>query len=341
MPVYLDYNATTPLSAVASDALLPWLGRPANPMSLHRWGRAAAMAIDHARAQVAEAMNWHREGVLFTSGATEANATVLSTGRWAVSAIEHPSVAVHGALFLPANAQGICLPEHAPDLSGMDGVSIMLANNETGVVQPISEWSAFCRARGLRLHVDAAQGPGKVSCKTDADFMTISAHKFGGPQGVGALLYRQAPPILLAGGPQERSRRAGTHNVAGIVGMGAAAAAITLQQPELRDRLESALIAQGGRVAGAGAERLPNTLCIGFDGIDAQDLVIALDLAGIGISAGSACSSGSPKPSTVLKAMQFPGSAVRFSLGQGTTAAEIDETIQATTRILGQLRYID
>jgi cysteine desulfurase len=173
-----------------------------------------------------------------------------------------------------------------------------------------------------------------------ADTVTISAHKFGGPQGVGALLVRRGvePEPLLRGGPQERGSRAGTHAVAAIVGMGAAARAVAPMPPDLRDRLEAGLVALGGRVAGAGAPRLPNTSCVGFEGIDAADLVVALDLAGFAVSAGSACASGSPEPSHVLRAMGFPGSAVRFSLGPGNTEAEVDAVLAALPPILERMR---
>jgi cysteine desulfurase len=384
--VYLDHNATSPLRDVARDAMLPWFGRPANPFSTHAAGRAAAAAVDEARAQVAALAGWRREGVFFTSGATEANATALSHGRWLVSAVEHPSVLVWAAETLPVDAEGRVRldvlaellgggapPSDAPagaaprggarsrgdprrlpapvgaspgraagpglDRPGFDGVSVMLANNETGVVQPIAAIAAAVHRAGLLLHVDASQAPGRIplALAADADLLTLSSHKLGGPQGVGALLVRAGRSVepLLRGGPQERGRRAGTHNVAGIVGFGAAAETVsTAPDAALRDRLEAALAGLGGRVAGAGAERLPNTTCVGFTGVDAADLVMALDLDGVAASAGSACASGSPEPSHVLRAMRFPGSAVRFSLGPGSTSADVDAAVAAVARAL-------
>lgn len=329
--IYLDHNATAPLLPAAREAMLPWLGPPANPMAAHAAGRAAFAAVDRARAQVAALADWPATGVIFTGSATEANATVLATGRWACSAVEHPSVLAWCAHRLPVDAAGLVrleLPE------GVDGLSVMAANNETGVLQPLEEVAAFCRARGLRLHVDASQVPGRLPLRIDADFVTLSAHKMGGPTGVGALLFREAPAPLLRGGPQERGLRAGSHAVAAIVGMGAAAAVAGTMAPDLRDRLEAAL---GGRVAGRGAPRLPNTLCVGFDGVEAEDLVIALDLEGVAVSVGSACASGSPRPSHVLRAMGFPGSAVRFSLGPASTAAEVDRVAELVPRLLERL----
>ncbi len=339
--IYLDHNATTPLHPAARRAMEVWLDRPANPMSMHRWGRDAAAAIDRARAQVAAAVGAQPGQVFFTSGASEANNWLLSQGQWAVSAVEHPSVRSRAAQILPVDSQGRCWPGR--DLPGVTSISVMLANNETGVLQPVEDWLLWCRARGLVLHVDAAQGPGKVPVEIQADYLTLSSHKVGGPQGVGALVCRgEVPEALIRGGPQERARRAGTHNVMGIVGFGAAIEAahpLTSMQrtSTLRDHLEARLVAAGGVVAGAGAPRLPNTLCIHFPGIEAQDLVVALDMAGIGISAGSACASGSPEPSSVLKAMAFPGSAVRFSLGPQSTLDEVSEAAGRTVALLPQL----
>jgi cysteine desulfurase len=326
--IYLDHNATTPLHPAVREAMLPWLGVPAHPMSAHALGRAAARAIDEARARVAALCGWHREGVFFTSGATEANATVLSRGGWHVAATEHPSVLTWATEVLPVDAEG-----RVTEVRG-ERVSVMLANNETGVVQRVA------RPPGGLLHVDASQAPGRVPVEVDADFVTLSAHKMGGPAGVGALLVRKGVAFepLLRGGPQERGKRAGTHAVAQIVGFGVAASVASPMSPASRDRLEAGLVALGGRVAGAGAERLPNTTCVGFEGVDAADLVVALDLAGIAASAGSACASGSPERSHVLRAMGFEGTAVRFSLGPTNTTEEVDAALVATREALARLK---
>lgn len=330
--IYLDHNATSPMTPAVRAAMEPWFGVPANPMAMHRFGREAQRAVDVARGRVAARAGVRREQVFFTSGATEANTTVLSRGRWAVSAVEHPSVRVWGAVELPVDENGLV---RLVDVDGVDGVSVQLANNETGVVQPIAEVVRWAHARGLLVHVDAAQGPGRIPLECDADFVTLSAHKAGGPAGVGALVARRSFTPLLRGGPQERTLRAGTHNVAGIVGFGQAMADAEPIAPRLRDRLEAAL---GGRVAGAGAPRLPQTTCVAFEGVDAQDLVIALDLEGVAASVGSACASGSPEPSHVLRAMGFAGSATRFSLGPATSEGDVDRAGVIVQACLARLR---
>ena len=348
--IYLDWNATSPLRPAARAAMLEWLGPPANPASIHAYGRAAANAVDVARSRVAALCGWPAAGVVFTGGATEANATVLSRGRWLVSAVEHPSVAVWGADTIPVDDRGLLdvdtLDRRLAEATGgvWSGVSIMWVNNETGVIQPVAAVAAVCRARGVPLHVDAAQAPGRLALDTQGvDLLTLSAHKMGGPTGVGALLVRSGCSVeaLLRGGPQERGRRAGTQNVPGIVGFGVAAAEVAAEgpmMPTLRDSLEATLVPLGGRVAGAGAPRAPNTTCVGFEDVDAADLVAALDMEGVAVSPGSACASGSPRPSPVLRAMGFPGSAVRFSLGPTTTAAEVESGAAAVGRVLARVR---
>lgn len=326
-----------------------WMRGGGNPSSAHASGRAAAMAVDRARQQVADLVGWPRDGVVFTSGATEANALALASGRWAVSAVEHPSALAWGAVELPVSGAGIvfldALASRLNDVS-LTGVSVQMANNETGVIQPIAEIARLVRGQGKLLHVDAAQAPGRISLHalSDADFVSLSAHKFGGPQGVGALLFRPGltPQPRLLGGPQERGWRAGTHNVAGIVGMGVAAGAALGQSlpSHLQDRLLRTIVGLGGQIVGLHAKRLPNTVAAGFQGVDAADLVVALDLAGVCVSAGSACASGSPKPSHVLRAMGFPGSAVRFSVGATTTESEIDVAMQALRACLWQMRPV-
>jgi len=329
--IYLDHNATAPLRPEARRAMEPWLGRPANPMSPHALGREAAMAVDRARQSVADAVGFPRDGVIFTSGATESNTTLLSRGRWAASATEHPSVLAYAAAVIPVDGEGRVI---LGDLDGADGISVQAANNETGVVQDLPAVAAYARSRGLRLHVDAAQAPGRIALDhlRLADFVTISAHKIGGPQGVGALLARVPFEPLFRGGGQERGLRAGTHHVAGIVGLGAAIGEALPMSPALRDRLEAGLGALGGRVVGR--DRLPNTSCVLFPGWEAADLVIALDLRGFCASAGAACASGAQRRSPVLAAMGIAATGLRLSLGPTTTAAEIDAVVAALGDIL-------
>ncbi len=325
--------------------MMPWFAIPANPSAAHGLGREAAMAVDRARAQVGGLLGWPAAGVVFTSGASESNATVMSRGRWAVTAVEHPSVRLWGAVTLPVDAQGVLSFDALDAAEGVDGVSVMYGNNETGVVQPVQEVIQRARSRGLRVHVDAAQCPGRLDLAelAGADFVTLSSHKIGGPAGVGALCVPRggdAAP-LIRGASQERGWRAGTHNVLGIVGFGAAAEVVAGEprvSPALRDALEAGLVALGGEVASEGAPRLPQTSCVAFAGVLAPDLVAALDLAGIAASAGSACASGAARPSAVLAAMGFAGSGVRFSLGCGTTEAEVLAVVRAVERCLPALR---
>ncbi len=343
--IYLDYNATAPLRPRARAKMSAWLERPANPSAAHRYGREAAMAVDHARTELGDLLGWDRDGVVFTGGASESNATVLSRGRWAASAVDHPSVRLWAAELLPVDSEGVVSLAAIRDVQGVDGVSVMLANNEAGTVQPIAEVIAIARSRGLRVHVDAAQAPGRVPLEglRGADFVTLASHKIGGPQGVGALCVAkglEAAP-LIRGAQQERGWRAGTHNVAGIAGFGAAAAEVAaspLLAPTLRDELEAGLVALGGTVAGAGAPRLPNTSFVAFEGIGAPELVMMLDLEGVCVSAGSACSSGSARPSAVLAAMGFAGSAVRFSLGRETIPRDVADTLRAVAKVLTNAR---
>ncbi len=354
--IYLDHNASTPLAPEARAAMLPWLDHPANSHAAHQRGRAAHQAIDIARGQVAALWGADPRCVLFTSGATEANALALSTEllgvrRWVGSSVEHPSVRawLHGEL--PVDAEGR-LHAVALDAADADGVSIQYANNETGVVQDIVALTRHAHARGLRVHVGASQTPGRLDLAAlrHADAVTLSAHKMGGPQGVGALVLARLPPHaegLLRGGPQERGLRAGTHAVASIVGFGTAAHLVPTRLAgaehveDLRDHLERGLRALGGRVAGAGATRLPNTACVGFPGRDAAMLVLALDLEGIEVSAGAACASGSQTPGHVLAAMGFldhtPGGAVRFSLGPETTRDEVDACLDSVETVLARM----
>ncbi len=354
--VYLDHNASTPLCAEARAEMLRWLDVSANTHAAHHSGRAAYQAVDKARAQVAAL--WHADprGVVFTSGATEANALALGTDllgvrRWAGTSVEHPSVRAWVHRELPVDADGRVLAESLEDLD-VDGVSIQFANNETGVIQDIHTLAMRTHARGMRLHVDASQAPGRIDLAVLrlADAVTLSGHKIGGPQGVGALVLARLPEraeALLRGGPQERGLRAGTHPVASITAFGAAAQQVSgrlaraAEVAALRDRIESGLRALGGRVVGSGAARLPNTTCVGFQGREAAMLVLALDLEGIEVSAGAACASGSQTPGHVLAAMGFlaetPGGAVRFSLGPETTANDVERCLHGVGEVLARM----
>lgn len=365
---YLDYNATAPLRPEARTALLAALEAPANPSSVHRFGRAARGIADNARGQIADLVGADVRRVVFTSGGTEANnlaiRLALETGQaksLVVAAIEHDSV------LRPALHSGLPVIKV---LAGVDGVvsvaavqaalaheqakqpalvCLMLANNETGVVQPVAEIARLVHAAGGLLLCDGVQAAGKIPVDLaglDADFLTLSAHKLGGPTGVGALVLRDdwTPAPILRGGGQEKGMRAGTENLGGIAGFGAAAAAAQhglygmKKVAALRDRLQAALVAacpeapvHGGGLQGT--VRLPNTLCIGMPGVPAETQVMALDLAGVAVSAGSACSSGKVTPSHVLTAMglseQVAREAVRFSLGWASTDADVDRAAEA------------
>jgi len=352
---YLDWNATAPLRPEAARAVAEALAGTGNPSSVHRWGRAARQAVERARAQVAALVGAATSAVIFTSGGTEANRLALAGGhgrRILASAIEHDSVreAVPEAEIVPVTSEGVV------DLRALDAllaanprpalVALMLANNETGAVQPVGEAAAIAHRRGALLHCDAIQAAGKIVVSLDAlgaDLLTLSAHKLGGPQGVGALVLREGVALAAQqrGGGQERGYRAGTENVPGIVGFGVAAeiAAGELETyagiAALRDTAQARLlsIAPETRVFGAEAKRLPNTLCIAMPGVPAATQVMALDLAGVMVSAGAACSSGKVRPSRVLAAMgaspEEAGSAIRISLGWSTAAEEIDSLAEA------------
>lgn len=353
---YLDWNATAPLSPAAREALLPWLGPPTNPSSVHARGQAAAAALDDARATLAAAFSWPAAGVVFTSGATEANALALHHGRWLGSVAEHPSVTAWAPAALPVDDAGRVLPDAvptalaavAPSSAPVTGLAIQLASNETGVVQPLPALLAACRAAGLRLHVDAAQAPGRIPLPWAADpalrptSVTLSGHKLGAPVGIGVLLVDPAsPPAALLPGAQERGLRGGTPAVALAVALAAAATSLPPPDPTLRDQLEAGLVALGGQPLGAHAPRLPNTTCVRFPGLRAADLVLALDLEGIAVSAGAACSSGSVRPSPLLLALGAPEGAVRYSLGPPTSRADVTAALAATERVLARVRRVE
>ncbi len=359
---YLDYNATAPVRPAVIEAMARALDSPGNPSSVHGSGRAARRSLEQARAAVAALVGARPDAVLFTSGGTEANNQALASARGPclVSAIEHDSVlkAAPDAERLPVDADGrLDLERLAERVAATRPalVSVMLANNETGVVQPVAEVSRLARRHGALVHTDAVQAAGKLRLDLGAlgvDFLTLSAHKLGGPQGVGALVLGAGalgagiePAALLRGGSQERRWRPGTENLPGIVGFGRAAelaledSDVASRTAALRDRLEAEIrkAAPGARVYGAAALRLPNTSCLAMPGVGNQTQLIALDLAGVHVSTGSACSSGKVGPSHVLAAMGVEpaeaASAIRVSLGWASTDADVDRFVAAWTRL--------
>jgi len=380
MRIYLDHNATTPPSdAVVQRMIAVLRDEFGNPSSVHHFGQRAKAIIDEARSAVAGLIGADPGDVVFTGGGTEGDNLAIRgiaealepTGRkhLIASAIEHEAVlntlkalARRGwkTTLLPVNETGIVSPDTLRLAMTDDTalVSVMHANNEIGTVQPIPELAAIARERRALFHTDAVQSAGKIptDVKTlGVDLLSISAHKFYGPKGVGALWIRRGvrlqPP--LTGGKQERSRRAGTENVAGIAGMGVAAReAIAKMDSEsgrlaaLRDRLEDGILRSvtGTALNGVRSPRVPNTTNISFDRTEAESLLIALDLEGVAVSTGSACSSGTLEPSHVLKAMGFPPhrtqNSLRFSLGAGNTETEIDRVIAVLPGIVEKLRNL-
>jgi cysteine desulfurase len=380
--VYLDWNATTPLRPEARAAMAAAWGLSGNPSSVHAEGRRARRLVEEARAQVAGAVGARARNVVFTSGGTEANVLALVPGlhgaagrpiaRLLVSAIEHVSVLAGGRF--PAGSvsrinvarSGQVDLDHLRELLGSGPptlVSIMAANNETGAVQPVREAAGIVHAAGGLLHVDAIQAFGKIRININeigADLVSLSAHKLGGPKGAGALVLAEGlsgVEPLLRGGGQERGRRAGTENVAGIAGFGAAigAAMETLEADakrleNLRNQLEMGLRETPGMIVFADSvPRLPNTTLFSVPGMRAETAVIGFDLAGVAVSSGSACSSGKVQPSHVLEAMGFDpklaqGSAqgfaqgaVRLSLGWSTAETDIERCLEAWRKLSGNL----
>lgn len=373
---YLDWNASALLRPQASVAMETALGSVGSPSSVHAEGRAVRRLVEEARERVAALVGAKSKLVTFTSGATEANMLALTPAietadgkapdrRLVVSAIEHVSV-LEGGRFPPeAVERAGVTPDGVIDLGALSGrlaaltaqgervlVSVMAANNETGVIQPISEVAAIVHEAGALLHVDAVQTVGRIRCNISelrADLLTISAHKLGGPKGAGALVRRDEairPAPLLRGGGQERGLRGGTENVAAIAGFGAAAEAAGRDREAdvgrmaaLRDRLEAGLRAATPEVVifGAAAQRLPNTTLAALPGMKAETAVIAFDLAGFAVSSGAACSSGKVQASHVLAAMgvspELARGGVRVSLGWTTTEAEIDRFIDAWIKV--------
>ncbi len=361
---YLDWNATAPIRPEALAAMTDALERCGNPSSVHRFGREARRVLEAARAQVAALVGAPAAAIVFTSGGTEANQLALRGVRERpvlVSAIEHDSIrqAVPTARVIPVTGSGLvdlaALTHLLDEVARPALVSIMLANNETGVIQPIAEAARLAHELGALLHCDAVQGAGKLPLDMTAlgiDLMTISAHKLGGPPGVGALVVGNDVPLaaLQTGGGQERGRRAGTQNLPGIVGFGAAAEAAAARLGDwstvarLRDAAEARLkaIAPEAVVYGAHAPRLANTLAISMPGVPAATQVMALDLAGVMVSAGAACSSGKVTRSHVLDAMGVPPAeaecAIRVSLGWSTTEADIEHLVDAWGALYARTR---
>ncbi|MGE3230828.1 MAG: cysteine desulfurase family protein [Hyphomicrobium sp.] len=360
---YLDYNATAPLRAEARAAMLAALDVFGNPSSVHAEGRRARAIVDEARASVAALVNADPAEVVFTSGATEANTWALSAP-WrmiALAGVEHDSVRAPAAQLasergaiaveLPVSGDGAVDVALEGDARGLL-IALQLANNETGAVQDVVAAGLMAREHGAELHCDAVQAPGRVAIDfrtLGATTLSLSAHKIGGPKGVGALVVSGNAPLapLFSGGGQERRRRAGTENVAAISGFGAAARAALRDLAEagriaaLRDRLEAEVrrLTPEAVIVGDTAARLPNTSCIALPGTSAETLVIKMDLAGIAVSAGAACSSGKVGRSHVLAAMgladDVASSAIRVSLGPETTDDDIAAYLAAWKRICG------
>lgn len=375
-PVYLDHNATTPLDERVLEAMLPFLReRFGNSSSRHEYGRRTRDAIDRARQQVAAAVGAHPTELFFTSGGSEANnlfikgaAALLKPGRLAIGGSEHPCVRQPALQLI---RRGWALREFALDTSGrLDAaaaavligaerpaiVSVMLANNETGVINDLASVVQAGRAAGAFVHTDAVQALGKMPLDFRAlgvNAMTLSAHKVYGPLGAGALVLdkRLELEALVAGGGQERGLRSGTENVAAIVGFGVACELMQAglesrigQLRALREQLEQGLVSLGATIFGATAERLPNTSFVAFSGIDGETLVGRLDRAGYAVASGAACSSANPEPSRSLLAMGVEPAlarcAVRISCGAGTMPAQIEGFLQALGSTVKELRHL-
>ncbi len=375
--LYFDHNATTPVRpevcAVVQRTLEEAFG---NPSSLHTPGQVARALVEEARAQVAAGLGCAPEEVFFTSGGTEADnwallgcAALARPGRIVCSAIEHHAV-LHTARHLETRGFEVCVVP--PDPRGWVDpgavaaalnddtvlVSVMHANNETGVLQPVAQIGRLARDRGIPFHVDAVQSFGKVPVKVDemqADLVAVSAHKLNGPKGVGALFVRRGVDLgaWTHGGGHEGGRRAGTENAPGIAGFGRAVQLALAEQSQdaarlaaLRDHLQAGLLAsvEGVSINGAGAARLPNTLNVCIAGVQAEALLLGLDLEGVAVSSGSACSSGGAEPSHVLLAMgvdrRLAGGSLRFSLGWGNTLHQVERLIEMMPALVGRLREL-
>jgi cysteine desulfurase len=378
--IYLDYNATAPLARDVTDAISRALVDTfGNPSSVHAFGQGAKAALDEARTEVARLVDADPSSLVFTSGGTEADNLALRgvadatrdprRRRIITTGIEHEAVLTTARALeregwtidvLPVGEAGVLSPAtlEASLTPETALVSVMHANNEVGTIQPIAELAALARARGALFHTDAVQSVGKIPVSVSqlgVDLLSLSGHKFGGPKGTGALWIRRGVRLAsqATGGRQERNRRAGTENVPALVGLGVAArlarakldaAAASIAQ--LRDRLEHGVLTgvPGTAVNGDRDRRVPNTTNISFDGLEAESLLIALDLEGVAVSTGSACSSGSLEPSHVLRAMGLPNqrarNSLRFSLGAETTTADIDFVVSILPTLVAKLRRL-
>jgi cysteine desulfurase len=370
---YLDWNASAPLRPEARAAMLAALDAVGNPSSPHSEGRRVRAIVEDAREEVAALVGAKPAEVIFTSGATEANNAVMAAGWQAIllAGIEHDSVLAPARnLARSGKARIIDLAVDGNGRVGTEDVakgareataaapallSVQLANNETGVVQPVAAAAEIARSQGLAVHTDAVQAAGRIAIEFKAlgvHYLSLSAHKIGGPKGVGALVIRDgaALPALIAGGGQERRRRAGTENVPAIAGFGAAACAAgrdleaVARVQALRDRVEAEILAvtPSALVIAANAERLPNTTSVALPGASAETLVIALDLAGVAVSAGAACSSGKVGASHVLESMglepALARSVIRVSLGWGSTERDVAAFVDAWARVAARRR---
>jgi cysteine desulfurase len=380
MRIYFDHNATTPLERSVVEVMTTVLRENfGNPSSVHYFGQQAKGQLDEARSALGTLIGAEPSEIVFTSGGTEADNFALRgvaealepTGRRHLisTTIEHEAVLVTlkalarrgwRVTLLPVDQTGIVAPDALSAALADDTalVSVMHANNEIGTVQPIAELASRAHARGALFHTDAVQSVAKIPVDVGSlgvDLLSLSAHKFNGPKGAGALWIKRGTRItaILTGGKHERTRRAGTENVAAIAGMGAAArAAVTKLTPEgqrlasLRDRLEKGVLSAlpGTAVNGSVEPRVPNTTNISFEGVEAESLLIALDLEGIAVSTGSACSSGTLEPSHVLRAMGFPAhrtqNSIRVSLGQGNTDEQVDYFLQKLPAVVQKLRSL-
>ena len=378
MRVYFDYNATTPLAPEVAEAVArATQDLFGNASSIHYFGQQAKAALDEARSAVAALIHADPSEVVFTGGGTESDnfairgaaeaAEVGGRRHLVASAIEHEAVlntlkalARRGwrTTLVPVDQSGVASPDQLRTAVADDTsiVSVMHANNEIGTIQPIAELSAIARERGALMHTDAVQSAGKIPVDVRAlgvDLLSLSAHKFNGPKGAGALWIKRGTRLqpILTGGKHERNRRAGTENVPAIVGMGVAArlaiakvSGEAMRVSALRDRLEEGILraVPGTAVNGAREARVPNTTNISFDRVEAESLLIALDLEGVAVSTGSACSSGTLEPSHVLRAMGLPAhrtqNSLRFSLGMFSTEEEVDRVIEILPRLVEKLR---